>query len=128
MPRRKLARRFEPRYGVSQSTIDVETTYVAREVEDWLLLSTGELEQKLAKNRKAVDELQQEVSLLLDGLPERHQLVVRNMLHRDVYHIAVLYRTFMRTDPVSQLMSTPSVPSEAVEPMPLPFREFLFGD
>ena len=66
--------------------------------------------------------------MLLDGLPECHQLVVRNMLHRDVYHMAVLYRTYLRTEPVSQLISTGSAPAEAEERVPLPFQEFLFGD
>jgi len=43
MPKRKLARRFEPRYGLSQTVVAAESKYIARELEDYLLQSTEEL-------------------------------------------------------------------------------------
>src|SRR5206468_7854744 len=51
MPRKKLIRRFEPRYGVNQEMINTEAKYVARELDDHLLLSIDDLSKSLAQLR-----------------------------------------------------------------------------
>src|SRR5688500_5781119 len=48
MSRRKLARRFEPRWGVSVPILEAEAVYVARERGDYLLLSLQDLRDKRA--------------------------------------------------------------------------------
>src|SRR5258706_7919306 len=51
MARKKLIRRFEPRYSVSQEMLDRESKYVAREHEDYLLGSIDDLRKRLEKLR-----------------------------------------------------------------------------
>jgi tetrahydromethanopterin S-methyltransferase subunit B len=128
MPRRKLARRFEPRYGVSQSTLDVESGYLARELEDQLLLSTNELREKLSKLRDEINKLELELQSRLTRIPERERLALQSMLARDFWHMAMLYKTFLASSSVVEA-------SGAVSPVPLevdrnrdglPFKETLF--
>jgi hypothetical protein len=128
MPKRKLTRRFEPRYGVSQSTLELEATYLGREVDDYLVLSITDLEEKLAKIRKALDEVQRELFPLIDGLPERHRLAVQNMVYRDFFQMAALYRAYLRSAQAAEVDAGGAPPTEVRESVPLPFREFLFGD
>ena len=59
MPRKKLARRFEPRYGVSQTMLDAECRCVGRELEDYLLLSMNDLRTKLPELQKQIATLDQ---------------------------------------------------------------------
>ena len=58
MPRKKLIRRCEPRYGVSRKLLELESVYVGREQEDYLLLSANDLTARLnllqSKDRKSV--------------------------------------------------------------------------
>ena len=126
MPRQKLARRFEPRAGVSQLAIDAEAKYVAREVEDYLLYSITDLKEKLAERRRLLDQVQQELEQLLVNLPERQHLAVQCILHRDFHHMGVLYRTYLAGEgrPPGDEEATIKTP----EPVPLPFRNWLFGD
>lgn len=125
MARRKLARRFEPRYGVSQSTIDLEATYLAREMEDYLLLSLTDLEEKVASLRSSVSTTHDELSALTEALPERERLAMLTIMYRDFHHLGALYRTYLIAGehaPVPEAASQPKTPA----PVPLPFRESLF--
>lgn len=97
MPPPKLARRFEPRYGVSQSVLEAESRYVARELEDYLLLSVNELRQKLRERQGLLATAGEDLQASLNPLPDRHRLALRCMLARDLVHVAALYQTFLRS-------------------------------
>lgn len=125
MPRRKLARRFEPRYGVSQSTIDLEATYLAREMEDYLLLSLTDLEEKVASLRSSVSTMHDELGALTEALPERERLAMLTLMYRDFHHLGALYRTYLTAGAHAPVADTRSQP-KATPPLPLPFRESLF--
>lgn len=130
MPRQKLARRFEPRFGISQSTIDVEATYVAKEIESYLLLSTADLEEKLGERRQLLNRVHDELEVFMAGLSERQRLMLLLMMYRDCHHIEVLYRTYLRSldQPESSEQVTAVVAAATIPAVPLPFKEFLFGD
>lgn len=98
MPRRKLARRFEPRFGVSQPILDAEASYVARELEDYLVLSTNDLREKLSDMLAKVAIAQSGLQATFDRLPDRERLALKCMISRDVFHIAKLYETFIGTE------------------------------
>ncbi len=131
MPRPKLARRFEPRFGVSQAMLETESRYVGKELEDYLLLSLTELREKL-KERQT--NLEREEGILQESLcllPDHHRLALRTMLSRDLIHIAMLYEEFLRSLPEDQKVGRPrSVPEELTtqeEPRPvLTFSQWLF--
>ncbi len=73
MPRKNLARRFEPRYGVNQAMLEMEAQYVGRELEDYCLLSFNDLREKLAERHRLIAtaerELEQRLSRLDDFPP-----------------------------------------------------------
>jgi len=96
MPRKNLARRFEPRYGVSQSMLEVEAKWVERELEDHMLLSTDELRKTLSNTQTKVGSAEKGLQEILGRLPDRERLALKGMLARDVLHIAALYETFLR--------------------------------
>jgi hypothetical protein len=125
MPRRKLARRFEPRGGVSQLVIEAEAVYVGREVEDYLLYSLTDLKGKLDDRRRLLDQVQQELEALLKRLPEREYLALQCILYRDFHHMGALYRTYL-TAGTRPTLSEEEASIKACDPVPLPFREWLF--
>jgi tetrahydromethanopterin S-methyltransferase subunit B len=125
MPRRKLARRFEPRGGVSQLVIDAEAVHVGREVEDYLLYSLTDLKGKLDERRRLLDQVQQELEALLKRLPEREYLAMQCILYRDFHHIGALYRTYL-TAGNRPALGEEEASIKAADPVPLPFREWLF--
>jgi hypothetical protein len=102
MPRRNLARRFEPRYGVNQSMLETERKWVERELEDKLLCSANELRDKLAELRGTVASSEQRLTTTIGQLPDRERLALKCMLARDMFHIAALYETFLRSSPLVQ--------------------------
>ena len=87
MPRKKLIRHFEPRYGVSREMIQNEARYVAREFDDHLLLSTRDLAKKRASALQAWAEADQALQATAYALPERERLALECMVVRDVYHL-----------------------------------------
>src|SRR5580658_1194247 len=103
MPRRKLARRFEPRYGVSQSMVDVEAKWVERELEDHLLASTNDLRKRLSEIHARVATAEEGLKATIGRLPDRERLALKCMLARDVFHIAALYETFLRSSQLVQV-------------------------
>lgn len=133
MARTKLARRFEPRGGISQSMLDSECKFVARELDDYLLYSIVDLREKLAEIQRKIATAEEEVQAKLSSLPDRERLAIRCMLARDIYHIAMLYSTFIATSTVAEATGTIGLVPEEIdqdtdEPKPaLPFCEWLFG-
>jgi hypothetical protein len=132
MPRRNLARRFLPRYGVSQSMLEHEATYVAREAEDCSVRSTNELRERLEGFRRSIRQDEADVVARIGGLPEHQQLILRCMLARDFWHIVKLYQCYLccRTlaPPVPNVVVTdpPESPeTERAEGL-TPFSEWLF--
>lgn len=134
MPRKKLARRFEPRYGVSQTMLDAECKYIGRELEDYLLQSTNELRETLAKRQALISTAEEELQAAFRPLPDRERLALRCMFARDCWHMAMLYKQFLnQPDTVVAAATGPSSPAPEEldkndEPVPiLPFQESLFG-
>ncbi len=131
MPRRKLARRFEPRYGVSQVALDVESKYVGRELEDQLLQSTADLRKQLSKWNDLTTVAEAELQAKLETINDRERLALRCMLARDIWHIGKLYLSFLGSVPFPQSGGARSpIPEEVdetdrVRPV-LSFKETLF--
>ena len=132
MPRRNLARRFEPRYGVGQSMVDAEAKWVERELEDQLINSTNELRERLSELHAKVGSAEEGLKTTLSRLPDRERLALKCMLARDVFHIAALYETFLRSSPLVQgatgaIHETPEEVDRQGEPHPaLVFQHSLF--
>jgi len=98
MPRKKLVRRFDPRFGgVSQSMLDAEAAYVAREFEDQLLYSIADLRKCLDGVQAKTAACEGNLKAILDRLPDRERLALKYMLAADICHIALLYETFLRS-------------------------------
>ena len=128
MPRKRLVRRFEPRYGVSEQMIAYEAKYVAREVEDHELLSITDLKQALANTRKAWSQAEKVLKEQVPLLAEREQLALQAMIVRDCYHIFELYLAHVKS--LIESGSAPNPPPKRVagiEPV-LPFSEWLFQE
>jgi hypothetical protein len=126
MPRKKLVRHFEPRYGVSREMVDVEATYVAREHQDYLALSTADLCQKLYEFRGKWMEADQTAEQLVGDLPERDALAFQCLLVRDLYLVLELYGSCLKTKR-EELGPQPLIPAPATKTVPtekaLPFSE-----
>ena len=133
MPRRKLSRRFEPRFGVSQSMVDVEAKWVEREFEDHLLASTNDLRKRLSETYAKVLAAEEGLKTTIGRLPDRERLALKCMLPRDMFHIAALYETFLRSSQQVQGVTgaTNEMPEEVDrqgDPRPvLVFQQSLFG-
>jgi hypothetical protein len=129
MPRRKLARRFEPRYGVSQAMLETEATWLAREADDHAVHSTSDLRDYLAKFRKSIDEDEPDVRARVRRLSESHQLILRGLLARDFWYLVKLYQCYLCSLPAEAIVSPPSSPQtdedEDAERL-VPFSEWLF--
>src|SRR5258706_6560504 len=130
MPRKKLIRRFEPRYGVSQELVDLESKYVAREHEDYLLGSIDDLRKRLEQIRICWRRADEAAESLIGLQGEREALAYRCLIARDLYHILELYCTCMRANlpegsgdaaklPANRLRN----PIEEVEEKVTPFSE-----
>jgi hypothetical protein len=128
MPRKKLIRRFEPRYSVSQEMLDREAQYVVREHEDHLLGSIEGLRERLEQLQMLWHQVNEgaEYLILLQG--EREALAYRCMIARDLYHILELYCTCMRAGLPEASADTPPAPRKPVEEENriMPFSEWLF--
>ena len=133
MPRKKLVRHFEPRYGVSQQMLEVEGNYVMREHEDYLLLYTNDLRKRLETLRNQWRDADEATERLLCGVNERESLAWQCLVTRDFYLMLELYGTCLRSvqgqtkeqsPPLDQRVreKTPAKPKEKA----LPFSEWLF--
>src|SRR4051812_3565871 len=63
--------------GVNQVVLDVESKYVARELEDQLIHSMNELKEKLAKWCELTTIAEEELLAKLAGMPDRERLAIR---------------------------------------------------
>jgi hypothetical protein len=132
MPRRKLSRRFEPRFGLSQSMVDIEAKWVERELEDHLLASTNDLRKRLSEIHAKVATAEEGLKTTIDRLSDRERLALKCMLARDMFHIAALYQTFLRSsqqvkDATGAVHETPEEVDRQGEARPaLVFQESLF--
>ncbi len=111
MPRRTLARRFEPRYGVSQVMLDAEAKWVGRELDDYLLSSISELREKLRERQAGFAAAEEQLAAHLTSLPDRERLALKCMLARDAFHIAKLYETFLRSASAVEQVTGTSTPT-----------------
>lgn len=125
--KKEQVRRFEPRFGVSQNLVDHEARYVAREVEDYCLLSQNELKQKRASRqidwKQAHDMLEEKVGLL----NAHEQVAVQVLLMRDCHHLFALYLSFVMSKIQSGDAPSRLVPAMEDDAPTLPFSEWLFG-
>jgi hypothetical protein len=114
MPRKKLVRHFAPRYGVSQQMLEVEGNYVMREYEDYLLLSTNDLQKRLEILRNQWRGADDAAERILHTLNERESLAWQCLVTRDYFLMLELYGTCLRaahTQPNEQI----AVPDQRVE-------------
>ena len=126
MPRRILARRFEPRYGVNQLMLDAEAKWVAREFEDYQLFSINDLREKLHERQTGFALAEEHLSDAINRLPVRERLAIKCMLARDIFHIAKLFETFLQASPGVQEATGASspMPEEVRDDEPLPVLKF----
>jgi hypothetical protein len=133
MPRKKLIRRFEPRYTDSQQMVDREAKYVTLEHADYLLGSIHDLHEQLATWQPLWQQVNQTAEALMARQGERESLAYRCMIVRDLYHIVELYCTCMRrslgdaaTDDVEPATTNIQKPVEEGNNLS-GFSEWLFG-
>jgi hypothetical protein len=130
MPRKQMARRFEPRYGISESMLEVEAGYLAREAEDYRVYSINDLREKLADWQAKLTTAESNLSFSIQRLPDQERLILRCMVARDVWHIAQLYQRYFQSDLSTEVTGDITEIAEEYredEPIPvLPFQETLF--
>lgn len=125
MPRKSKARRFEPRYGVSEVTLQVEANYVAREAEDYEVLAASDLDAKRTERHADCGHSWKHLTMLLDGIPEQKRRIIHCLLFRDFRQLLELYLTYVLTlEPQTVSPARPSIKSR--EPESAPFNEWLF--
>jgi hypothetical protein len=117
--------------------LDAESKYIGRELEDYLLQSTSELRERLAKLKTLIATAEEELQAAFGRLADRERLALRCMFARDCWHMAALYKSYIASASLTAAealtSSGPSSPAveeidEAAEPVPiLPFKETLFG-
>jgi hypothetical protein len=135
MPRKRLIRRFEPRYTVSQEMVDRESKYVHLEHADYLLGSIHDLHEQFEKWRPLWQQVNESAEILIVQQGEREALAYRCMIVRDLYHILELYCACMRKDLPEHsgqdaIKSAPLKPKRVEEEGSaaaiVPFSEWLF--
>jgi hypothetical protein len=102
-------RRFEPQGGVSRPMIEAEAKYVAREMENYLLLSMNDLKQKLAERGAQWNQADESLHAMVSLLPGRERLALQSMLVRDMMLLLELYLEYVRrTEPEAPPPITPA--------------------
>jgi hypothetical protein len=111
--------------------LEVESAYVAREKEDYLLLSTEELRGRLASLRKSWKAADAVLEHAFCALLERDLLAVSCLVVRDLYLVLELHCTHLgRLTGASptEAPSTPPAASDISERTTAPFNEWLFDE
>lgn len=124
MGRKTTARRFEPRYGVSQAGLEVEAGYLGYEFDDWAILAPADVAAKRSECHANCEHDWQHLRMILEGSPERDRRVLQAMLFRDIYLLLELYLTYLRIKHPEMLNASSSPPKTPASP--LEFSEFLF--
>ena len=125
MPRRKLLRRFDPRYGVGASLVAEEAKMLGREAEDCGACSLGQVKDWLKERHQKCTRCWEELQLLLSSLPEPERQVIHCLLFRDFYHMLELYLCHVRTKHPELAMAS-SAPMKPKKPTSNEFSEWLF--
>ena len=129
-------RRFDPWGGVSRHMIEAEAKHVAREMQDYLLLSINDLKAKLSDRGSRWHHADEALHAVVMELPERDRVAVQCLLVRDMMFLLELYLEYVRgTQPEGP--SPPPKAQTASVATPLgagagdgrcaPFSEWLFG-
>ena len=132
MTRKKLIRRFEPRYGVSAEILAFEARYVAQEVDDYRTYSITDLKGMLAERQRQWLRADGTLQVQFEVVPERERLIVQCLHVRDVFHLLELYRTYLGGAFPGASGIVPAEPEqrvkeERVEERVVPFSEWLFA-
>ena len=131
MPRRQLARRWEPKLGVSRRMLEVEATYVAREKESYLLQSTDDLRNRLAHMQKLWKAADGVLEAAITALGERDRLAVSCLVVRDLFFVPELHCTHLgkpggaESEAPKRFPETAAATSELTR---LPSNEWLFDE
>jgi hypothetical protein len=114
----------------------VESTYVAREREDYSLLSTDDLHERLSIVTNLYRTANATLEAAVQAVAEREQLSLRAMITRDLYLILELYCTHLGIPPNQEVLRFPVAMApdgkqrrrvvHDTPPPPLPFSEWLF--
>jgi hypothetical protein len=108
MPRRKLARRFDPIRGVSMIAVEEEAKHLCREVENREMLSASDVDIRLSEVRGKSKQTWDHLCLLLNHASEKERRIIHSLLFRDFHHILELYLCHIRTKHPE--LSAPSPP------------------
>src|SRR5678809_261976 len=84
MSRPRKVRRFEPRYGVSQAAVEIESTALQREIEDHAVLSHADIQSEVSERYQHCKNAWEHFQHLLRGVPQRE----RNILQLSLIHIS----------------------------------------
>jgi hypothetical protein len=102
--------------------LEAEAKALAREVDNYLVLSTTDLREKLSKRGAAWNQADEALHTIVAALPERNRLALQCLLIRDLHHILELYLEHARsTQP--EAISLPAAPQDILR---TPFSEWLF--
>jgi hypothetical protein len=113
--------------------LDMECKWMQRELDDKLVYAPNDLRESLKGLLRKVSSTEEGLRESLARLPDRERLALKCMLARDIFHIAVLYETFLRTSPAvphatgAMTEAPPEVDRRGEAVSPLVFQESLFG-
>lgn len=114
-------RRFDPWGGVTRPMIEAEAKHIAREMEDYLLLSLNDLKEKLSTRGQQWNQADESLHAVVSLLPDRERLALQCMLVRDLMLLLELYLEHVRT--TQSEAPAPVTPTDAPR---APFSEWLF--
>lgn len=129
MPRRKFLRRFDPFASTSLPAVEAEAKYVAREFDNYMLLSLTDLQERHATRKRFAQQFEVTAVARISMLGERERLVVLCLIWRDFAHLAKLYEAFLSAKVSVAVNESPPSPDRSAVITPtvaLPFQETLF--
>ncbi len=110
MPRKKLSRRFEPRYGVSAAMIEEEAAWLGREVQDHEVLAVADVEEKRSERQTLCGHSWKHLRLLMDDLRNIYGIVLERFRSGgERYSITCCGRTFSTSWICTPARSIPSI-------------------
>lgn len=125
MPRKIRARRFSALAFVSQSIIEAELPYFAREIENYRVLSPTDLQEKRSHNHDLARRNWEQIQLYLPSLNAHERSALQSILFRDLVHITALVMVYLKDkSPVASPRQPVSIITTTTEDK---FNEWLFG-